>query len=116
MKYRFEKVVEGISRYIDKEIYAGMNDFQEIVARIAVGRFIENQDRFKSTLTNNGIIQTFGVIDSEGLVDIDCLANDLKREIERKEKLTISIPMFGKLTFRGNDVDVIRQYITGERQ
>lgn len=116
MRYRFDKVIEGISRYLDGEIYSNMNDLQEIVARIAVGRVIENQDHIKSTLMNNGIIRTFGVIDTDGLVDIDSLTKELKREIERKGKLTISIPMFGKMTFNSNDVDVLRQYITGERQ
>lgn len=116
MKYKYENVIDGIIRYIDREIYSGMNDFQEIVARIAIGRVIDNRESIKSALMNNGIIRTFGIIDSDGFVDIDRLSEELKREIERKGKLTISVPMFGKLTFNPNDVDILRQYISGERQ
>ena len=111
MKYKFEKVIDGISRYVTAEIYAGMNDIQELMARIAVGRVISNEETIKESLINNGIVRTFGLIDSEGMVDVDGLRNELKREIERKGKISISIPMFGKLTFTPEDVDVIYKYI-----
>jgi hypothetical protein len=45
------------------------------------------------------------------MVDVDDLAKDIKREIERKGKLVVSLPMFGRLTFTPNDVDVIVNYI-----
>lgn len=113
MKYRFEKVIEGISKYIDKEIYAGMNDVQELVARIFVGRIIDNMEGVKKTLIDNGFIRTFGIIDGEGMVDVDALAKDIRREIERKGKLVVSIPMFGKLTFVPTDIDAILNTIKG---
>lgn len=113
MKYRFEKVIEGISKYIDKEIYAGMNDVQELVARIFVGRIIDNMEGVKKTLIDNGFIRTFGIIDGEGMVDVDALAKDIRREVERKGKLVVSIPMFGKLTFVPADIDAILNTIKG---
>lgn len=113
MKYRFEKVIEGISKYIDKEIYAGMNDVQELVARIFVGRIIDNMEGVKKTLIDNGFIRTFGIIDGEGMVDVDALAKDIRREVERKGKLVVSIPMFGKLTFVPTDIDAILNTIKG---
>lgn len=116
MKYQFNTVVDGISKYINKEIISGMNDLQEIVARIAVGRVLENHDKIKEYLSSNGIIRTLGIIDSDGCVDVDALFSEIKREIERKGKLTIAIPMFGKMTFTPNDVDTIKQYVTGEKQ
>jgi hypothetical protein len=112
MLYKFEKVVDGIAKYIDFEIYSGMNDLQEVMARIVIGRLIENEDAIKKSIVNNGVIRTFGFVDSEGMVDVDSLRADVKKEIERKGKLTISIPMFGKLTFVPEDVDVIYRYIT----
>ena len=114
MKYEFEKVLDGLSIYIDKEIYPGMNDLQEFAARIMLGRLINNRESVKDTLINNGFVRTFGVIDNEGMVDVDSLANDIKREIVRKEKITLNIPMFGKMTFKPSDVDILYQNITGE--
>jgi hypothetical protein len=114
MTYRFEKVIDGLSKYIDREIYGKMTDMQEIVARVFVGRIINNTEGVKKALIENGYIRTFGIIGEDGMVDIDTLAKDVKREIERKGKLVVSIPMFGKMTFTPEDVDVILNYIKGE--
>ena len=103
----FEKVLDGIAKYIDKEVYAGMNDWQEVLARVAVGRVFENRERLKTSLINNGVIRTFAIIDNDGNVDIEKLAEELKREIAKKEKITIAIPVFGKLIFKASDVDVL---------
>ena len=113
MKYEFEKVVDGIIKYIDKEMLHEMNDVQEFFARVIVGRVLNNQEQIKRSIMSNGFLRTFGVIDSEG-VDVDGLMEDLKREIQRQEKITFSIPMFGKITFRPSDVDELHKYIVGE--
>lgn len=113
MKYEFEKVIEGLAQYLNDELYVGMNDVQEFAARVLIGRVINNQDVIKDSLVNNGFIRTFGVIDADGMVDVEGLARDIKREIERKEKISFDIPMFGKMTFRPSDVDVLYRTITG---
>lgn len=114
MKYEFEKVIEGISKYIDHEIYEGMNDWQEFAARVFVGRFIDNQDNIKQMLMNNGFLKTFAVMDSDGMVDVRSLICDIKRELTRKQKITFDIPLFGKYTFKPSDADVLYYTITGE--
>ena len=112
MKYTFEKVVECTAKWIGEKLYMKMNDLQEIVARMFVGRVLENEEGIKNVLVNNGIVRTFGFIDGDGMVDVDKLFADLKREMERKGKLTISIPMIGKLTFTHEDVSELHNYIT----
>ena len=114
MKCEFEKVVDGLAQYINSELYSGMNDVQEFAARVLIGRAINNQEQIKHNLVNNGFIRTFGVIDGEGMVDIEGISNDIKREISRKDKITFNVPMFGKLTFRPSDVDIMYRTITGE--
>lgn len=114
MKYKLETVIDGIAKYIDREIYTGMNDIQELMARVVVGRMIDNTEAIREALVSNGIIRTFGIIDSEGMVDVDSLARDVKKEIERKGKLVITLPMFGKMTFMPEDVDAIYRCIKGD--
>ena len=113
MAVPFERVMDGIIKYIDAEIIGGMNEWQELVSLMANCRIAENRDTVKSAILNNGIVRTFGVIDSNGMIDIDSLARDLKREIARKGKLTVKIPMFGVMTFKPEDVDKIHYMITG---
>lgn len=115
MKYQFSTVIEGLSKYINNEIISGMNDLQEIMARIAIGRILENHEKIKEALANNGVVRTMGVIDSDGFVDVDFLFDEIKKEIERKGKLVISIPMFGKITFIPSDVETLKHYATGAR-
>ncbi|MDE6132837.1 MAG: hypothetical protein K2G04_05630 [Oscillospiraceae bacterium] len=113
MKVKFEAVIDGAAKFMDKEIYSGMNDWQEVLARVTVGQIFENRAALKESFINNGLIRTFGIIDENGDVEIDRLASSLKTEIQRKEKLTVSIPMFGKMTFHPSDVDSLYEMITG---
>ena len=102
---RFEKVINGILKYMDAEIYGTMNAWQEMAARIAVSRLLRNSDNIKKALANNTFIKTFAIIDNDGNVDVEGLMQDIKAEIGRKEKFTISIPMFGSFSFNVDDVD-----------
>ena len=114
MRHEFGKVIDGISKYIDKEIYSGMNDWQEFAARVMVGRIINNQENVKDMFINNGFLRTFDIVDAEGFVDVESLAKDIKRELSRKEKITFAVPMFGRMTFTPADVDTLYRTITGE--
>ena len=111
MKVKFETVVDGINRYIDREIYKNLNGLQELVARLVVGRVNGNAESIKNVLMNNGIAKTLCIIDSDGMVDVDLLLTDIRREIERQGSLQVDIPMIGKLTFHADDVDVLHNEI-----
>lgn len=110
----FNRVVDGLLRYINKNVYPNLNDFQEVIARIAVARIAGNPETLKQNIIGNPLFRTFAIVDSAGNVDLESLAKELKREIERKGKVTIEIPMFGKMTFVPTDVDEIYKEITGE--
>ena len=108
----FDKVLRGILKYLDREVYGKMVDWQEMVARIAVSRIIGDEGKLKQSLMNNSFVRTFSIIDDEGNVDVDGLARDLKRQIEAKGKLEFSLPMLGKFSFVTSDVDTLNRYIT----
>lgn len=101
----FDSVVRGVTKYVDRNVYAGMNDWQEVLARTAVGVALGSEDRLKENLMNNGIVKTFCIIDGNGNVDIERVASVLKTEIGRKEKLSFKVPVFGTFTFTPSDVD-----------
>lgn len=107
----FDKVFNGLIKYINKEVFSGFNDVQDIVGRIAIKRIIDRKQTIKSTLSGNSFLQAFAVIDDQGNVDIDSLADELKAQIREKEKIQIKIPMFGTFTFVESDVDVLLKYI-----
>jgi hypothetical protein len=88
--YSFEKVAKGISEYLNNEIYKGMNDLQEVMARIVVGRLLDNEESIKNTLVSNGFIRTFGFVSDDGMVDVDGIAESLKKEITELESVISS--------------------------
>lgn len=108
---KLDRVLNGVARYLDKEIYAGMNDWQEILARIAVSRVLDNKNI--ENLMNNPYLKTFAIADTEGNIDVDGLYRDLKRLIQAKGKVEITLPMFGKFTFTESDVDCLYSCIVG---
>ena len=108
---KLDRVLNGVARYLDKEIYAGMNDWQEILARIAVSRILDNKNI--ENLMNNPYLKTFAIADAEGNIDVDGLYRDLKRLIQAKGKVEITLPMFGKFTFTESDVDCLYSCIVG---
>ena len=107
----FDRVINGLIKYLDREIYIGMNDWQEMLARIAVSRLIGNKDHLRESLMANPFVRTFGIIDEGGNVDVDGLMRDLKEQIDRKGRFEISIPMFGKFSFTSGDVDKLHRTI-----
>lgn len=113
MNVEFKKALDGISRFINSEIYSNLNDWQEFLARLMVGRILGNEENVREMLINNPYIRTFGIIDSNGMVDVDDLAKDIKREISRKGKVSFELPMFGNITFCPSDVDILYKHITG---
>lgn len=114
MNYEFEKVLNGIAKYINNEIFPGMNQLQEFAARVVVGRILNNEKNIKNMIVNNGFIKTFGIVDEEGMIELESLMHDIKREIARQEKITFDVPMLGKMTFSHADVDALYYAITGE--
>ena len=59
----------------------------------------------------HAVLQTIGIIDSHGRVDVEGLANDLREQIRERGKLTIALPLFGNFTFVESDVDELYRTI-----
>lgn len=109
----FNKALNGILKYLNKEIYSGMNDWQEMAARIAVSRMMKNSEKLKAALCNNTFIRTFAIVDSDGNVDIDGLYSDIKEQVDSKGKIEITLPLFGTFKFTSSDIDTLYSTIKG---
>jgi hypothetical protein len=110
-----DRVIDGVARYINGEIFGGLNDWQEVIARIAVGRILENKDALKQKIVHNPYIASFAVINADGEMDVEKFLADLKGAIAQKGSVTVSVPMFGDMKFVEADVDRLRGYIMNER-
>ena len=109
----FEKVLNGIIRFLNKEIIDQMNSWQEVIARVGIARLINNAEEIKKMLTQNPILKTFAIADENANIDVDGLVNDLKTAIRDKGSIELSLPLLGKFKFVESDVDLLHSYIKG---
>jgi hypothetical protein len=107
----FNKVLNGIAKYLSKEVLSNMNSWQSALSRVAVARIINNSGNIHKMLTENAFIKTFGVFDDSGNVDIDGLISDLKTAIREKGYIEFELPLFGTFKFVESDVDKMHSYI-----
>ena len=108
-----ERVINGIVKYMDREILSTMNDWQEFLARLAMARLLNNQN-IGDMIMNNAYVKTFAIIDENGNVDVDGLHRDIKEQVRAKGKLEFTIPMFGTFRFTEADIDRLYSTIKGE--
>ena len=101
MRIEMAKVVEGVKRYLAKEIYPGMTDWQEVAANVAV----KNLVRYVASM--------YGEVMVTGLIDAEVIIDDLKEEISRKGKVEVKPPLLGKMTFLPEDMDKLKAEIYG---
>lgn len=111
----FEKILAGIVRYINIEIFPAMTDWQEMLARIAVSRVAGNAEALKNAILGNSFLRTFAVIGPDGSIDADGILRDLKGQIEAMGSFKLKLPLMPLMTFTGADVDKLRAYIEGGR-
>lgn len=109
----FNSVLNGVVKYVDKEIVANLNPWQEVLARIAIARTINNADAIKDLICNNAFARTFAIADDGGNIDAEGLIRDLKNAMQQKGHIEVDIPMFGKFKFVESDVDKLYSYIRG---
>jgi hypothetical protein len=107
----YDAVIQGIIKYINKEILSTMADWQAMLARVAISRLLSNKDGFRAAITGNAFLQSMGIVSIDGMVDVDGLARDLKEQISLAGKLEIELPVFGKYVFSPDDVDTLYKYI-----
>jgi hypothetical protein len=107
-----DRVLNGIVKYMDREILSSMNDWQEFLARLGMARLLGNK-KLESMLLDNPYVKTFAIIDENGNVDVDGLHRDFKTLIQSKGKIEVALPMFGTYTFNESDVDKLFDCIRG---
>lgn len=104
MKYL--KVVDGLTRYIDREIVPLMNDNQQ-TGYVIICEMLNDESYVLDKLKSNAIIRGMLSIDKDGNINVDRLHTLLKASIKRKEKFVLDVPFFGKFTLTESDIDSI---------
>lgn len=107
------KIEQGVAAYLDAELMPQLpnSGFEKVLAGTAMSLVIRRSGVILDSYKNNKAVQMLGLIDSEGNVDVDVLAEELKKNFP-KEGMKINIPIIGAMTFHKEDVDKLHEYIT----
>lgn len=109
MYVEFERIIRGMYKFIEREVFSTMADWQEVIARLAVNRMVRNPQRLAEKM--RGFVELMDLSDNNGAINIDELRDELRELISQKGKIEISVPMFGKYGFKAEDIDRLYAYI-----
>ena len=108
-----DKIKQGVAAYLDSELMPQLpaNGVQKLIAGTAMSLLIERSGAIAESYKDNQLVKMLGIMDENGNVDVDVLAEELKKNMP-KEGIKVEVPMIGALTFKKDDVEKLHEYIT----
>lgn len=108
-----KKIEQGVAAYLDSELIPKLpsTGLEKVLAGTALSLAIRRSGTIIAGYKDNKVVQMLGIMDTEGNVDVDVLAEELKKNIP-SEGVRVDVPVIGALTFHKDDVDKLYEYIT----
>lgn len=106
------KIERGVANYLDAELMPQLqgNNLEKVLIGTAASLFIRKSGKIVEGYKDNKLVKMLGIMDDNGNVDVDVLAEELKNNIT-KEGIVIDVPVVGTLTFHKDDIDKLYDYI-----
>jgi hypothetical protein len=106
-------LIPGFSKFIDESVLAHYppTSMKRIVMAGAVSLYIKKNEGIVDALTSNPLFTGLGVINDNGMIDLEPVRDTLKSEIHKAGFMRVSIPMVGDVDFTTDDVDALYRYI-----
>lgn len=107
-----DKIEKGIANYLDGELMPQLQDnkLEKVLVGTAASLAISRIGTIVASYKDNKLVKMLGIMDDEGNVDVEVLADELKKNIS-KEGVKVDIPIVGTMTFHKDDVDKLYEYI-----
>ena len=104
------QIINGVVKYIDAEILSKINGWQKWVLGAGAGIAVGRAGQIFNTIANHPMVKMLGVVDEQGMVDIDMLHKEFAKQAA-KGPVTFDVPMLGAMTINQNDVEKLYHYI-----
>lgn len=107
-----DKIEKGVANYLDAELMPQLqsNGIEKVIIGTAASLLIRKSGDIITGYKDNKLVKMLGIMDDNGNVDVETLAEELKKNIS-KDGFTVDIPIIGTLTFHKEDVDKLCDYI-----
>lgn len=108
-----DKIEQGVAAYLDAELMPKLpsTGIEKVLTGTAVSLIIRRSGKILDSYKNNKMVQMLGIMDAEGNVDIDVLAEELKKNLPA-DGVKVEVPVIGAMTFKKEDIDKLHEYIT----
>lgn len=106
------KIEKGVAAYLDGELMPKLpsSGLERVLTGTALSLAIRRSGTIIAGYKDNKAVQMLGIMDANGNVDVDALAEELKKNIPT-EGVKVDVPIIGALTFHKDDVDKLYEYI-----
>lgn len=111
--YEYNKVINGIAKYIDVEIVEKIQGWKKWVIGSGVGMVLSNSTDAFNKIKGNEFVKTFNIIDKNDKINVDMIYKEMKKQA-KKSSVTFDVPMLGALTLNEHDVDKLYEFIKNE--
>lgn len=105
-----KQVQSGIVRYVDSDLLPHLDGMKKIGLGIYMGLASENIGAAIQKYKDHPAVAMLNVVTEDGMVDIDKVYAVAKPMFEQKQ--SIDLPLIGRVTFDGDDVEKLYRYIS----
>lgn len=116
MKIPFENVEVGVAEYLDREVLSQYpNDgYQRVLIGMGISLILKKKLQDLRNMLDSEIVKEAGVVDENGLIDIDLLRDTMKKQMSNNG-IHYTNRLLGDITFNKEDVDVLYNYLVASR-
>lgn len=111
--YEYNKVINGIAKYIDYEIVEKISGWKKWVVGSGMGLALSNTAGVFNQVKNNEFVKMLNIIDKDDRINVDKIYKEMKKQA-KKSSVTFDVPMLGPITLNEQDVDKIYDFIKNE--
>lgn len=111
--YDYNKVINGIAKYIDTEIVDKILGWKKWVVGSGLGLALSNSTNVFNQLKNNEFVKMLNIIDKDNKIDVDKIYKELRKQA-KKSSITFEVPMVGSITLNDQDIEKLYELIKNE--
>lgn len=104
------QVINGLTRYIDKEILTKISGWQGMLLGVMTGVATTKAGAVFDSIAAHPVVRMLGIVDDQGMVDIDLLHKEFAKQAA-KGPVTIDLPLVGAMIINQTDVEKLYNYI-----
>lgn len=108
------KVLDGLTKYIDKHIYNELNGLQQVGYLTLAETLKGSPEILTKFLENNFFFRMLLSADKEGDINVERLTTGLRKVVAKNGKVAFDIPMYGSFTLTNEDITEILSNMSGE--